>query len=264
MTSVALAAALGVIDLLVPAAAPYHQQLIASKCRALMFGYQARWAGDVWRPIALEAEVVAPIINPSTGRASRTWRQAAKLDGVVTDEIRAVVLEHKTTSDEIDDPSCAYRRRLQIDSQLSAYLRYGKQLGVKLEGSLYDVIRKPNSRPKEIFKKDRQRIRQEATYFGQRVSHEEVITLSDAPDAVESLALLEARLRATLVDEGQRYYQRWMVQRLQAELDEYAHELWAIAKNIHHDRRHDARPRGPGRLDASISPRWAARAARVR
>jgi hypothetical protein len=46
-------------------------------------GYHARWSGDALEVVAIEREFVAPLVNPTTGAASRTFCLAGKLDAIV-------------------------------------------------------------------------------------------------------------------------------------------------------------------------------------
>lgn len=55
----------------------------AAKAEAMLRGYDARWRGEPLETIAVEQEFIAPLINPETGAASRTFQRAGKLDAVV-------------------------------------------------------------------------------------------------------------------------------------------------------------------------------------
>ena len=63
------------------AAAPYGFD--DAKADAMLLGYDARWRDDPLEVIAVEAQFVAPLTNPETGAASRTFCLAGKLDGIV-------------------------------------------------------------------------------------------------------------------------------------------------------------------------------------
>lgn len=53
------------------------------KAEELMRGYHAMWAGEPFEVLAVEAEFVAPLTNPETGRDSQTWQRGGKIDALV-------------------------------------------------------------------------------------------------------------------------------------------------------------------------------------
>lgn len=211
---------------------PASAAVIGAKVKGLMVGYDARWAGGGWSPVGeLERVVRLPIVNPETGRTSRTFDQAGKFDGVVTGNGRTVLLEHKSTSDDIGDPDAPYWRRLAIDSQVSKYMLQSWQEGLKLDGCLYDVIRKPGIRPKALTKAQVAEIASAKTYSGFGVPEEEAARVM-AGEHEESPYLYFLRLAAETIAEPAKYFQRRMIPRLDSDVAEYAGELWAIADEI--------------------------------
>lgn len=97
---------------------------------------------DEFEVIDVEREFVAPIINPETGAASKTFVMAGKVDGVVRlkEDGKLYVLEHKTSS----DMSGGYFDKLWADLQSMLYAHYlGKHVyDETFGGVLYDVIGK--------------------------------------------------------------------------------------------------------------------------
>lgn len=232
----ALDAALAAINQIVPwDEIDQARQLIAAKCRALVTGYHAKWIGSDWRADAVEQTVHLPIVNPESGRTSRTWTQAGKFDGIVSGFGRRLLLEHKTvgSSEDIADPSSAYWRRLAIDSQVSAYMLQSWQGGEKLDGILYDVIRKPALRPAQLTKAGIRGVLDAGEYHGFRVSDETAAWVAEQQHGtVESHELFTARLAADLLAQPDRYYQRRQIPRLDSDVLEYATELWDIGQEI--------------------------------
>ena len=53
------------------------------KAEELMRGYHARWADEPFEVIAVEAEFVAPLVNPDSGKPSQTWQRGGKIDALV-------------------------------------------------------------------------------------------------------------------------------------------------------------------------------------
>jgi PD-(D/E)XK nuclease superfamily len=54
-----------------------------AKAKAMMCGYHARWSGEPLEIVAVEKEFTAPLLNPETGAASRTFERGGKLDAIV-------------------------------------------------------------------------------------------------------------------------------------------------------------------------------------
>lgn len=205
--------------------------LIAAKCRGLMVGYDARWKSAGWDTVAVEETFHLPVINPETGAKSRTFTQAGKCDGIVARDGRMYLLEHKTTSDDIADPNGTYWRRLAIDSQVSAYVLANWQNGRKLDGTLYDVIRKPGIRPKNLSKADRAQIISGRTYCGFQLTAEieNAMALGQERECNELYAM---RLARECIDEPDKYFGRRPIPRMDSDITEYAGELWAVGQSI--------------------------------
>lgn len=198
--------------------------------RGLIMGYHNYWKGEPWRARSVEEEFEIPVVNPSTNRPSRTWTHAGKRDGVVVQPNgMAYLLEHKTTTEDIEDPGATYWKRLVIDSQVSGYVLAHWQEGLKLSGTVYDVIRRPGIRPKKIPKKskegrgDQVEMTERGRYFGFRLHAPEMATLTEEDDYLFSL-----RVARETIENPNRYFQRRVIPRLDNDLLEYAHELWQI------------------------------------
>lgn len=211
--------------------------LLTAKARALMRGYDHRWSGDDWSHVTAEEPFQLPIINPETGAASRTFTHSGKYDGRILSRAQKPWLrEAKTTSEDIEEPAASYWKRLAIDSQVSGYVLANWQDGCKLEGTLYDVIRKPGIRPKKIPKAEQAVIVQHGKYHDFEVPHELRMSVSGGQDT-ECPRLYEMRLARECLTDPNRYYQRRPIPRLDEELMEYAGELWDVAQTIMEARR---------------------------
>jgi len=222
---------LRVIDAAMRGVEDEAQLVIGTKCRALMTCYDRRWRFDKWSAKSLEETVHLPIVNPATGRTSRTWTQAGKHDGVISGYGRRLLLEHKTCSEDIEDPAATYWRRLDIDSQVSQYVLQHWQAGGKLDGTLYDVIRKPASRPKKITAAVLTSIHATNEYYGQKVSEETKSDLAEFGPR-ENQELYFHRLCQDMVDRSNRYFQRKVIHRTDGEVVEFASELWDLGQTI--------------------------------
>lgn len=223
----------------------------AAKARVMMRGYDARWRDETpfADVVAVEREVYAPLVNPETGAASRTFMLGMKLDVL----LGRMFVEHKTTSSEIG-PGSAYWKRLQMDTQVSTYYQGAKSLGHEVEGCLYDVLRKPALRPSQVPLVDEDGVKIVLDQGGQRVrtkdgkkwrqtSDTELgYVLQTRPETVEEY---EARLTEDVAANPDKYFQRGTVVRLEHEEREAQLDAWQLAREIREAELANAHPRNP-------------------
>lgn len=227
--------------------------LISAKVRGLVVGYDHRWKDAGWETISVEETFHLPVINPETGAKSRTFTQAGKFDGVITRDNRTYLLEHKTTSEDISDPNAVYWRRLAIDSQVSSYVLANWQAGRKLDGTVYDVIKKPGIRPKNLSKAELAQIAATRSYCGYMLSRDvaDAIALGQTRECNELYAM---RLAAETIENPDKYFARRVINRLDAEITEYASELWEVGQAIISARARNAHYRNSGACVEYNSP----------
>lgn len=125
------------------------------KARALLIGYDARWANEPYEVLRVQPMFKTAIINPETGRPSNTFELGGKLDVLVRD-IRTneiAIVETKTTSDDIAPTSAYWHTVSATDPQVSTYYKGARVIleEAKIKGEVarcvYDVIRKPTIKP---------------------------------------------------------------------------------------------------------------------
>jgi len=218
--------------------------------RGLLRGYDARYAENhSWKTESIEQEFCQPIHNLGCqGKritTSRTFQVAGKKDVLASlpDGTRWIV-DHKTTSDDIEKPDATFWRQLTIEGQASLYLLSEHLAGDKVAGAMWDAIHKPGIRPKKLSKADQKAITSEMGYFGYEVSEQtkqQVVT-----EAAENAELYEYRLAHDCRDRPHHYFQRREVLRLDQELLEYAAELWELATEIRECRQRDRHLRNSG------------------
>lgn len=202
------------------------------KATELLRGYHCRWKDEAFEVLAVEVEFRAPLVNPETGASSRTWELAGKLDVVVRLHGRALLMEHKTSSEDIR-PGSEYWRRLRMDGQISIYYTGARACGFDVEGCIYDVIGKPGIRPlKATPEASRKYTAKGALYANQRESDE-------TPDEYR------ARLIQNITDDPAGYYARGEVVRLEAEMQDAMHDVWQTAQQIREGERLGRFPRNP-------------------
>jgi hypothetical protein len=221
-----------------------------ARAHALLVGYHARWSDLTWqgeplRVLAVEREFVGPLLNPETGAPSRTWLRAGKLDAVVEAGRHGVlVVEHKTTSEDIT-PGSTYWRRLTMDSQVSNYHVGARLLSYEPSGVLYDVIKKPSLKP-QMATPEAQRNYTKPTkanpvprlYAGQRAEDE-------SPEDYYARILddIAAPADADKPSGLERYYARAEIVRLAEEEREAAFDVWRTGVEIREARRLQVWPR---------------------
>ena len=211
-----------------------HQEAAAQE---LLRAYDRRWAlaMEAYEVLAVEATFTAPLINPETGAASRTFNLAGKVDAVVRERAtgRVLLVEHKTTSEAIDDPTATYWRRLAMDGQVSHYFVGAESLGFQVEGCLYDVLLRPRMKPlKATPPESRKYTKDGRLYAAQRETDE-------SPDEYA------ARLRADRDAAPEKYFQRREVPRTEDDLRDYLFDAWAEARTLRESELAGRAPRSP-------------------
>lgn len=243
--SEALAASIAAINGSLGPLADDSQRLIAAKCRALMVGYETRWGEPDFEVLGVEELVQTDLYNPATQARSRTFTLAGKLDLSAVREGRRTLFDHKTTSEDIKDPAAVYWRQLVVEAQPSHYMLLQWLNGNKIDAAVWDVMRKPDIRPKEVSKKDRELAIRYGSYCGEKVSKESLDELVTTER--ENFELYEARLvNDCTVNRPEHYFQRRTVPRLDLELHEHAVEVWDYSQEIITARRLSRHPKNSG------------------
>ena len=219
--------------------------LLAAKCRGLLRGYHQRWHASDLVPIAVEKIVASELWNPETNRRSRSFTVAGKEDLIATRDGRTVLVDHKTTSEDIADPAAPYWRQLVVEGQVSHYMMLEWLNGNKIDEAVWDVIRKPSISPRLLGKKDLEVVLARQEYFDHSVSDDDIEALSREPR--ETFAMYEARLAHDCsAERPEWYFQRRTVLRLDSEILEWAGELWGHSQDILISRRENRWPRNSG------------------
>jgi len=229
---------------------------------ALLRGYWNRWSGAPVKPIHSELAFKVPLVNPGTGRGSRTFELEGVIDKVINIPDYGICIgEHKTTVDEIG-PGADYWKGLAIDLQVTAYLTAAQAMGIDVKSCLYDVLRKPGIRPKEVnHLHPEDKLPQVMTPSGERLikkNGEPYKTKpKDRPDSFilrrpETPKEFGARLKAILTENPKEYFRREQVQRIGNDLEDGQQDLWdwgqALRESIKNNRwpRNDKHCKSPG------------------
>lgn len=190
-----------------------------ARAAAMLHGYHARWSDEAYEVLAVEAEFRAPLVNPETGAASRTWQRGGKIDVIVRElrTARILTVEHKHTTEDFS-PGSAYWKRLRMDGQVSGYFEGADALGFHAEACLYDVLGKPKLRPYQPGK---------------------TRTAAETPEE------FFVRCMEAIAADPAAYFRRGEVVRLEAETAEALFDDWQTAQALREAQRLGRFPRNP-------------------
>lgn len=111
-----------------------------AKLQALLTGYHARWCDEPLETLAVEAPFTVRMADVElVGRIDAIARHLPSG--------RLLLVEHKSTSDDITMGSDYWDRLQALDGQVSTYVLGARSLGYEVDACLYDVIKKPSLRP---------------------------------------------------------------------------------------------------------------------
>lgn len=229
--------------------------------QTLVAGYCWHWEQSPLSVISSEESFRFPLRNPHTERPSQLFERAGKIDGVVLQDNRCLVLEHKFIGEDIA-PGSSYWDRLKLDQQCTNYLDAARNLGHNAVGVLYDLIRKPTIKPtivpildddglKIVLDQDGNRVRR-GSAATKKCKFCEGVDLSggcscklgpwrQSPDKQKGFFLKSRQMTPSewsnrlLKDISERpdwYYQRQEVTRLEGDVDMFLHEVWDVQQAI--------------------------------
>ncbi len=212
---------------------PYEQATVEEMLR----GYELRWGGgaDAYEVIGVETAYEAPLLNPVTWAASRTWRLAGKIDGIVRRRAdgRVLVLEHKTTGESIADDTASYWQKLALDHQISGYVIGAESLGHQVDEILYDVLRKPQQRPLLATPIESRKFTKDGRLYATQRDRDET------PDEYRE------RVRAAIEADLFGFFVRREVPRTESQIREYMVDAWQQARAMRELELAGAAPRNP-------------------
>lgn len=216
--------------------------VLAARARGLMVGYHARWVGSGWQTVAVGPVFHLPIVNPATGWHSRTFTQAGRCDAVIERGGRRYLLKWKTVGEQIDSAKAPFWGRLAVDAQTGIYVLAQQEQAAPVRGVVYDVLRRPQIRPRQIPKGSAKRseggnrgtlleVRKQGTYFGRPVAPGlcEAVLRGAGREVSELYAM---RIAADALARPGRYFQRRTVRSSREQLAGHGAELWQTAVEI--------------------------------
>jgi hypothetical protein len=195
---------------------------------AMLLGYAMRYPEEPFRVVALEKTFEGPLYNPETGKPSRTFVLAGKVDGIVEQDGALFLLEHKTAA-TLDG---AYLEKLWMDFQILLYAyALERYLDLRIAGVIYNILVKA---------KLRQGQGETEAEFRQRVAELSAKNKSGKSTAQrkypESDADFQGRLRAKYAEAGM--FHRETIYFSREQRAEVEAELWLLAQQFLQARRH--------------------------
>lgn len=196
----------------------------SAKAAVLLDRYMKHWNDDPFDVEEVEFEFKTPLINPATGRSSKTFMLSGKVDGLVRmNNGELYILEHKTTS-AIDN---AYIDRIMIDSQISIYANaISYVLNEPVVGAIYDILVKPKTRFKEGESEEAFEARK-----AELLAKSKTGKTTAKRQERESIEDYKARVNADITDEN---FRREIVHFSDEDLREHLEEVWDIGKALIH------------------------------
>lgn len=223
------------------------QALIAAKIYGLLHGYASRWNdAPMYRIDAVESVLSSPLPNPATGRTSRSFMSAGKLDVRATEIAtgQKIIIDHKTTSEALEDPNSDYWRKLVVEGQPSHYFLLEHLNGGRADKAIWNCIRRPSIRPKALTKAQQVEFTEKGTYSGVPFDAEERARFLAQEEPRETNWMYAYRLLQDCSnDRPNFYFARKTVPRLDNEIYEYSMDQWDHAQTILEHRRNSRWPR---------------------
>lgn len=201
-------------------------EFVRAKIEVLVIGYASFYDAMGMDVLEVEREFRLPLINPESGRCSRTFELAGKIDAIARfhADNRVGILEHKFTTQNAA-PGGAYRERLQMDGQVSQYFLGANSIGYDAACVVYDVVHKPKQKPLE------------ATPIESRRYTKAGVLYANQRDRDETLEEYRTRLVEAVSAEPLKFYQQVEVVRLEDEMREYQWDVWQTAARIRESER---------------------------
>ena len=229
---------------------------------AMLTGYAWRWGQATGEIIASETAFNLPIRNPETGGTTNVFRVGGKIDSIIRlADGRLAIRECKTCGEDIA-PDSDYWGRLRVDQQISLYFMAAKEMGHDVVTVEYDVLRKPGIRPRDVPLLDDKGIKIVVDAEGNRVfkhnilkngqpgkGHGEPMQSANAEKGWvvktrrETMQEYQKRLLNDMGDFPDWYFARQEIPRLDADLSEFAFELWQYQQLIRDCQRNSRWPR---------------------
>jgi hypothetical protein len=233
-----------------------------AKARAMVTVYDAVWCNNwsAYQVVDVEREFAFPLLNPETEGTSRSFSEAGKMDALLRrrSDGKLIVLEHKTTSDDVA-PESNYWDRLRMDTQVSKYFLGALQTGQDVGGVIYDVMGKPGQRQAQIPLRDEAGSKIVLDANGNRVRTKDGKKWRETGDTEAGYVVqtrpetpeeFETRVLGVLRENPFNFYAQKEIARLDSDILEYMSDAWQLSQQILYFRKQQLWPRNPNACNA--------------
>ena len=192
-------------------------QELAALVAGTALAYATYWRNNLTYTVA-EAELVTPLANPRLVLLTI-------LDGIATNECGdLVVVDHKTTSSDIR-PGSWFFEKLQIDTQVSAYLIAARANGHNVTHAEWNAIKRPNL--------TRRTADVPPEYYTRSGKWGEAGSIKPGTGVpAESVLEFAARVTGTILASPEVYFQRAPVVRLDDEIADALVDINGVGEQI--------------------------------
>lgn len=174
-----------------------------AKAAVLLTGYDRIWQEAKWEVVDTEREVTFEI--PQTA-----WSYSGKVDTLVTGYgEHLVMVEHKTTTQDLADKTAVYFSKLSFDPQISRYHLAQWLMDEPIDQTIYDCIRKITARPKRVTAAQKDVLLTEGTYLDEEVTGIKLVDTTEIESmGKETPELYEIRCRQDVLGNLSKYFSR--------------------------------------------------------
>ena len=217
----------------------------AVRIRVMLSAYAAMWNPHKATVLHTELPFNLPLLHPETREPHPVFRRAGKIDLVLGFRDGSILVEHKTSSQDVGEGS-TYRQRLLIDEQLSHYTAALDFMRLPVRKIVYDVLLKPDVKPLLATPEEKLHWVQPKAPKKPRKKAAEPVEAAPDPTAEqptqgprlkkgqrledESMESFGARLLAKWMEAPEKYIFQIPVERLHAERREWSYEVWDQAE----------------------------------
>ena len=181
--------------------------------------------------LSIEETYWCRLYNLDTNRRSRKFVLSGKLDKVVREGDQIVLYDHKTTSSKIGADS-DYWRVLQVEGQPRQYEILLRANGIEVDRVVWDVVRKPQIRPKKIASAARASVLETRKYYDSDVSDETHEDLRTMKLEYENPEMFELRVYDTVYRDPTEYFARRSIPNLKDDLYVHNQNMWDLSQSI--------------------------------
>lgn len=176
-------------------------------------------ANDGYKTVAVEQPLELPLYDLVTGEPIPGSTYNGIVDWICEKDGQLYFADHKTAS----KADHSYWENLRGDAQITTYYMAARQMGIPIQGFLWDVILKPTISPKKIPKKDKDLLAETGMYCGEPYTDTDWRTAEK-----ETPKMYGIRVRQEYLKDPKRFFLRRIINRSNEEIFDYLQDLKLI------------------------------------